>query len=120
MTFEEQRQLILARSDVLDEVEAECQRQIEKWGVREHPGGTGPEWAKLDTALDPELAKTRCNAADAAGQQTYAKIAVEETAEALAETDQLKLRAELVQNAAVYVSWIGKIDRDLAKKETKP
>lgn len=117
MTFEEKRQLILARSDVLDEVEAECQRQIEKWGVQNHPDGTGPEWAKLANALDPEAAKAACNAADAVGQQTYAKIAVEETAEALAETDKRKLRAECVQNAAVYVSWIGKIDRDLARGE---
>jgi hypothetical protein len=43
-------------------------------------------------------------------------IALEEIAEVFAETDEVLLRAELVQSAAVLVNWIGAIDRRRTKK----
>lgn len=117
MTFEEKRQHILARSDVLDEVEFECQRQIEKWGVQSWPDGTGSIWVTVTAVLDPRQAKQRCDVGMKLGTCTYALILVEEVAEALFETSKRKLRKGLVQVAAVCVSWIGKIDRDLARGE---
>jgi hypothetical protein len=42
---------------------------------------------------------------------TWADILEEEIAEALAESDPVKLRAELVQSGAVIVAWIEAIDR---------
>lgn len=42
---------------------------------------------------------------------TWLLIALEEVFEALAESDPAKLRAELVQSAAVHVAWIEAIDR---------
>lgn len=93
--------------DVLREVEAERHRQHAKWGEQNHPDGTGDERAQ-DRA---DAARYACDRATAEGRLTYRHIAEEEFAEALAETDPAKLRAELVQAAAVLVAWIEAIDR---------
>ncbi|HYF53037.1 MAG TPA: hypothetical protein VEA41_02135 [Salinarimonas sp.] len=46
---------------------------------------------------------------------TYSQILAEEVAEALAESDPMLLRAELVQVAAVAVQWVEAIDRRLRR-----
>jgi hypothetical protein len=52
-----------------------------------------------------------CQMATADGRVTWRHILTEEVYEAFAESDPTKLRAELVQVAAVAVQWIQAIDR---------
>lgn len=52
---------------------------------------------------------------------TWADVLAEETAEAISETDPVKLRAELVQVAAVACRWIASLDRRAgAKRRSRP
>lgn len=81
--------------------------QFDKFGEQNHRNGTG--WAG-----DPMLAvvyRNACNAVASQGRLTWRHILAEEYHEALAETDPAKLRAELVQVAAVAVAWVEAIDR---------
>lgn len=99
---------------ILAEVYAERRRQDKKWGEQNHPDGTGTSWV-LDGGPDPEDAckiyrKITDKATDQ-GKLTFRDIALEEIAEAFAETDPELVRAELVQCCAVLVNWIGAIDR---------
>jgi hypothetical protein len=66
--------------DFAEAVDAERQRQIAKFGDQHHPDGT------------------------------WMHVLIEEVFEALAEEDPAKLRAELVQVAAVCAAWITDID----------
>ena len=105
------------------EIADERVRQDDKWGEQNHPDGTGVDWLAMITPafgsrmeeVDPELisklAKNTCERYALKGQLTFLHIALEEIAEAFAETDEQALRAELVQAAAVLVNWIGAIDR---------
>ena len=110
------------RRPVLAEVDAERRAQDAKWGEQNHPDGTG------DQALLPYLptsepsgratygtlayrARQECDARHRAGTGTFADILLEEVGEALAEDDPARLRAELVQVAAVAVAWAEAIDR---------
>jgi hypothetical protein len=110
-----QGQRELKTHGVLNEVFVERDRQETKWGEQDIPDGTGPEWEFAVHPLSADLAKTRCGAAMLTSKNTYALITVAETAAALAETDKRKLRVKLIQCAAVFVAWVEKIDRDLAK-----
>ncbi len=92
---------------VLREVAHERVRQDEKWGEQNHPDGTGGSGAQADA----ELWRNACQQASSEGRVTWGLILGEEVAEALAESDASKLRAELVQVAAVAVAWIEAIDR---------
>lgn len=97
-------------SPVLAEVAAERARQDDTWGEQNHPDGVGgpdAEWAAVH-------ARMRCHYRDRAGGLTWRDVLDEEVAEAYAETDPAKLRAELVQVAAVAVAWIEAIDRRTA------
>ena len=93
------------RDLVLLQIEAERLSQDAKWGQQDHPDGTG--------AFKPEAEKARasCEHLFASGHPMWWPILLEEVFEALAETDPVKLRAELVQVAAVTVAWIEAIDR---------
>lgn len=94
-----------ATNDVLTEVCEERTRQDEKWGEQNYPDGTGRE-------LDDMYARDKraeCDRTAAEGFLTFRDILDEEVAEAFAETELPKLRAELVQVAAV--AWIEAIDR---------
>lgn len=88
------------------EMSDETARQYEKWGDQRHPDGTG-----LHYPFRAAQAKIDCEAARALGELTWRDILIEEVYEALAETDPAKLRAELVQVAAVCATWIYDIDR---------
>jgi hypothetical protein len=106
----------LRTQDVLAEVAAERKRQNAKWGEQNHPDGTGPEtyWQLDDDERANDAARiyrviTQQRAER--GELTWKDIWLEEIAEALAENDPAKLRAELVQAVAVGVAWIEKIDR---------
>jgi hypothetical protein len=92
---------------VLQEVLAERIRQDEKWGEQNHPDGTGARrWADAANVVRGEV-----NDAARQGRTSWNGVLREEVFEALAESDQAKLRKELVQVAAVAVAWIEAIDR---------
>ena len=96
-----------ATNHVLVDVAAERSRQHAQWGEQNLPDGTGlpgqPEIA--------DRARRLCDRAAAVGVLTWSLIMQEEMFEALAETDPAKLRAELIQVAAVAVQWVEAIDR---------
>lgn len=114
--------------DILREVREERAAQDEKWGEQNHPNGTGGEpgiepFGYCDAAdLADWLAhpspgtlagfmRHRCEVMFSQGGGTYEAILTEEWAEALSEPDPVKLRAELIQVAAVAVAWVEKLDR---------
>ena len=104
---------------VLDDVQEECERQIEKWGEQSHLDGTGPTAYPLHEADDlldlrtgaelAEIFKARCQA-NTPDTDNWRDIFLEEAFEALAESDLDALRIEIIQTAAVLVSWARDID----------
>jgi hypothetical protein len=94
---------------VLEEVAQERLRQIDRFGIQNHPDGTGGTPAR--SAAD--WARTKCDENAAAGSVTWRDILREETYEALAETDPVALRTELIQVAAVASAWVEALDRRL-------
>ncbi len=111
----------LHTESVLQEVLEERHRQEAKWGEQNHPDGTGPARmpllatdVNLDLRTGAELARilrTKCNVTHARGDGTWLDILLEEVGEAMAESDPAKLRAELIQVAAVATAWAEAIDR---------
>jgi hypothetical protein len=94
---------------ILTEIKSEREAQDRKWGPcppRDYPDGTGGAGREAYRDTVQKI----CDEADAAGQLEWAHILDEEAAEALAETDPSKLRAELLQVAAVCHAWVGAID----------
>jgi hypothetical protein len=101
----------VARKRVIDQVWDERRRQDDKWGEQNHPD-IGPR-SHADP-YPPEEAddwKERNTDRAADGTLSWDGILLEEVYEALSELDPAKLRAELVQVAAVAVAWIEAIDR---------
>lgn len=96
-----------ADAKILDEIAAERVRQDARFGEQNHPDGTGGAEARKIA----ETARATCDAATERGCLTWLHVSDEEHCEALAESDPVKLRAELVQDAAVKVAWIAAIDR---------
>lgn len=99
----------LERHGPLAEIADERARQDRKWGEQNHPDGTGGP----DAEIVAGMLKALCQDAglpDGAGD-TWLKILAEEVGEAFDETEWPKLRAELVQVAAVVVAWIEAGDR---------
>jgi hypothetical protein len=92
---------------VLAEIQAERERQDAKWGEQNHNDGTGSR----DQQAAAGLARSWCQDAFGSGYGTWSDVLAEEVAEANAESDPAKLRAELVQVAAVATAWIAAIDR---------
>ena len=110
--------VILPRSArVLEEVSEERARQDQKWGEQNHPDGTRDDRRMLADVTLPTwgtvcyLARERTDHLNAAGEATYLDIMLEEVAEAFSESDPTRLRAELIQVAAVAVQWVEAIDR---------
>lgn len=92
---------------VLGEIVAERARQDAKFGEQNHRDGTG----QYPETIDADVARMACKQAAEGGYLDWLHILREETAEAFAESDPAKLRAELVQVAAIAVAWIEAIDR---------
>lgn len=98
---------------VLDDVVREREAQNAKCGEQNHPdhpvAGVYPhlvEWRTLVSLLESTARESM-----KAGPVTWAAILAEEVGEALQEDDPVKLRAELVQVAAVACAWVEAIDR---------
>lgn len=102
---------------VLREVFRERMRQESIFGEQNHPDGTGPEvwWTRhlgpAHVVRDTYRDLTDAHASGVDGPVTWLDILREEIGEAFAEDDPAKLRTELVQVAAVAVSWVQAIDR---------
>lgn len=117
---------------VAADVRTERARQDQKWGEQNHPDGTGPRVAllgdfpysydvnaprqtsPLDGWTATELSDTAKANTDIAAKNdnvAWSDILLEEVFEALAESDPVKLRTELVQVAAVAQQWAEAIDR---------
>lgn len=93
---------------VLNEVFAERERQEAKFpDQHDLPDGTGQD----HSAVVAKIARAACDEAHKAGRLTWRHILCEEYAEAVAEVDRDKLRAELIQVAAVAVKWVEWLDR---------
>ena len=95
-------------ASVVCEVIEERRRQFAKFGDQSHlPDGTGGELTRLLAGRAREVT----DAAAKAGELTFRLILREEVFEAFAETDPVRLRAELIQVEAVANQWIEAIDR---------
>ncbi|MFE7097004.1 hypothetical protein [Streptomyces erythrochromogenes] len=98
-----------------DELDAERGRQLARFGDQHHPDGTGPRtasWGQLVHADEAAAeARNRCQRAAERGELTWRHVLNEEVAEAFAESDPAKLRAELIQIAAVCAAWVSALDR---------
>ncbi|MFE9812346.1 NUDIX hydrolase [Streptomyces sp. NPDC005548] len=88
------------------DVDAERQRQLKRWGDQTHFDGTG----RPGDVEEADRLRALC-AANGPAEDNWRDILAEEVAEAFAETDQDRLRTELVQCAAVIAAWILNIDR---------
>lgn len=111
--------------DVLVEVAEERARQFERYGTNddlELGMGPGAQWLgeySLDAADEIERSMRRDYEYHEAahGKPTWMHLIREEVAEAFAEGDPAKLRAELLQVAALAVSAVEKLDARTARAE---
>ena len=114
---------VLSHSDNLDEedtrlliseqVLSELDRQDQKWGQQDHPDFS-PKGYDIGRRADWALAENwkRSNAVRAANDAlAWDGILLEEVYEALAESDEEALEAELIQVAAVAQQWVAAIRR---------
>lgn len=92
---------------IFTELSQERIRQLDRWGEQRHPDGTGGRTRRRKA----EMAKERCDMAHKLGLDTWDLILKEEVCEAMAESDPVRLRAELIQSAAVIVAWIEDLDQ---------
>lgn len=110
-------------NNILQLVNNEVFKQHEKWGQQNHPsldpvlmnrvGSCTPERMSEEYEIPTEnRAKFKCENAFKYNSGTWAHIAVEELSESISEFDPEKRKQELIQLAAVCVSWIDSIDRN--------
>ena len=104
-------------SSVLQDVAAERARQFATYGTNENiKDGTGRAWLfplsqKSPAAIEAEFRENYEAHETVYGAPTWVHLVREEVAEAFAETDPDRLREELLQVAALCVSWVEKIDQ---------
>ena len=91
---------------VIQEIHLERHLQDQKWGEQNHPDGTDKTFKDI-----ADEARVVADMSAKQNRLTWFKILNEEVMEAFAEEDPKKLRAELIQVAAVAVAWIEAIDR---------
>ncbi|MEU9921907.1 hypothetical protein AB0H51_11520 [Streptomyces griseoluteus] len=87
-------------------VDDERQRQLEKFGDQHHPDGTGLPVCEHAA----RRYRDHADRAAASGHLAWRDVLLEEVYEALAESAPARLRAELVQVAAVCAAWVADID----------
>lgn len=94
---------------LLAQINGERLKQIQKWGRHQsHEDGTGPTY---ENTRRLESARAQDAFERTTGHLTWRAILDEEVCEAFVERDPDKLRRELLQVAAVCMSWIRDIDR---------
>jgi hypothetical protein len=98
------------------EVGEERDRQDAKWGEQNHKDGTGGRGSDVQAQALRKL----CDERFAKGEGAWTDILMEEIAEAWAEEDPARLRAELIQVAAVAVAWVECIDRRAQARSMSP
>lgn len=102
---------------VLLDIHAERTSQNATWGEQAHPDGTGHGVYLFDFDALPtygvcaRIARNHTDELRSDGCPLWAPILLEEVFEALAEDDPERLRAELVQVAAVAAAWVEALDR---------
>ncbi len=102
--------------NVMFEVRIERNRQIEQWGDQVHVNGTGdPSWGHRANRAKAIFAEYQNGDPE---QIPWQLILEEEVCEAFAESDDARLREELVQVAAVACAWIEDIDRRNDKQDS--
>ena len=109
--FELIKSQMFKRNNPIHEVHGEMVRQVTKWGQQNHPSFT---LQTLNTP-DSELAKLVCDNKSRLGCVSWTDIFLEEVYEAVDEAkagNLDKLRTELIQCAAVALSWVESIDRN--------
>ncbi|WP_423833338.1 hypothetical protein [Streptomyces manipurensis] len=89
-----------------EELDAERGRQLAKWGDQRHRDGTS-----IGNASWAQEALAQCQHAADEEALTWGHILYEEFTEVMAETDPARLRAELIQVAAVCAAWVSDLDR---------
>lgn len=93
----------------VDDIAAEADRGARLFPKAiDYPDGTRNGGANL---VQREQAKNSCDRAAREDRCTFAHVLAEEFWEAMCEEDRDRLRAELVQVAAVALQWIENIDR---------
>ncbi len=104
----------LSERDALAEIAAEAARAGQTWGPQTHlPDGTGPDVRVYIEGSASEVSddvRREVNALASVGKSAWTPILLEEAFEAFAEDDPARLRAELIQVAAVALRWITAID----------
>lgn len=101
--------LYRTRASILADIEAECRRQLVKWGIQAHPDGTGGSSSVRATPYNllAQWAKDVCDYNHRCGEDNWESILLEEFFEAMAEKpNSPELEAELIQVAAVAVTWL--------------
>lgn len=96
-----------ATNAVLADIAVERAAQDALFGEQDLPDGTGGAFYEAAATVH----RSDCDAAFICGVGAFSHVFLEEVYEALAESDPVKLRAELVQAVAVGVKWIEAIDR---------
>lgn len=96
------------RTDALNCIARERERQDAKWGEQNHPDGTSCDIRSVKAA---QVTREQCQAAAEGGYITWRHILAEEVAEAFAEEDLESLADELIQVAAVATAWVESIYR---------
>lgn len=96
---------------ILETVIEERDRAMAKWGVQNHPDGTGGNAARLLA----DAAREDTDEAAKNGTLTWKKILLEEVREAFAETDLVALDNELMQVMQVCCVW----REDIARRQQR-
>lgn len=99
---------------VFADIRDERARQDKKWGPQNHPDGTASDEFNVRMS---EQWKEHVDRKAAEGSTDWISILFEEAYEASCETDPVRLRAEVVQIAAVAVAWLEAIDRRTSPDE---
>lgn len=94
---------------ILVQIKREVARQVRLWGEQNHPDGTGMTGDHQRSDEFKALMKSLATG----GHMTWRDILYEEVLEVFDATDPEDLKTELVQVAAVAVSWVEAIDRRL-------
>lgn len=92
-------------------IHREQERQVAKWGEQNHPSFTSVDDRERRIEI-AELVKASVDSSAAVGSLAWEQILTEELVEAQAEIeDPTALKTELIQVAAVALSWIESVER---------